>query len=117
MALSKMEAEFIACSATVQKAVWLKRFLENLAIVTKVPRPVIVYCDSQTTIAYVKDPKYHERTKHIDINNNFIRVIIVQKQVILQNILTNRMVDDQFTKAIPRDIFLTHRMSLGLCRM
>ena len=45
IALSTMEAEFIACSAAVQEAVWLKCFLENLAIVTNVPRPVIVYCD------------------------------------------------------------------------
>ena len=34
--------------------------------------PTIVYNDNQITIVYVKDLKYHGRTKHIDIMNNFI---------------------------------------------
>jgi len=60
----------------MQETVWLKRFLESLATVTEVPRPVIVYCNSQAAIAYVKDPNYHGRMKHIDIKNNFIKDII-----------------------------------------
>jgi len=66
-ALSTIEAEFIAYFILMQEVIWLKCFLKILAIVTKIPKSVIVYCDSQAIIAYVKDPKYHGRTKHIDI--------------------------------------------------
>ncbi|XP_038978292.1 secreted RxLR effector protein 161-like [Phoenix dactylifera] len=58
-ALSTMEAEFIACSATVQEAVWLRRFLQSLGVIVSAAEPVTVHCDSQAAIAYVKDPKYH----------------------------------------------------------
>jgi len=33
IALSTMEAEFIACSTAVQEVVWLKRFMEHLGII------------------------------------------------------------------------------------
>ena len=32
IALSTMEAKFIACSAGVQEAIWLRQFLENLGV-------------------------------------------------------------------------------------
>ncbi|KAK0586217.1 hypothetical protein LWI29_002965 [Acer saccharum] len=47
IALSTMEAEFVACSAAVQEAVWLKRFLEDLDVSKGMGKPVTVYCDSQ----------------------------------------------------------------------
>ena len=71
-----MEAEFIVYLAIVQESVWLKRFLQSLGIVNDVFGPTTVYSDSQVMIAYVKDPKYHGRSKHIDTKNSFIRDII-----------------------------------------
>ena len=50
--------------------------------------PTIVFNDSQAVIAYVKDPKYHGRTKYIDAKNNFIRDIIAQKEAILKYLPT-----------------------------
>ena len=79
IALSTMETRFIACSAAVQKAIWLRRFLQSLGIMKDVFGPTIVYSDSQVAIAYIKDLKYHGRTKHIDTKNNFIRDVIALK--------------------------------------
>ena len=53
-----------------------------MGIVKDVFGPTIVYNDSQAMIAYVKDLKYHGRTKHIATKNNFIRDIIAQNDVI-----------------------------------
>ena len=66
IALSTIKAEFIACSVAIQEVVWLRRFLYSLGIVNDVFGSTIVYSDNQVVIAYVKDPKYHGRTKHID---------------------------------------------------
>ena len=71
-----MEPQFIECSAAVQEPIWLRRFLQSLGIVKDVFGPTTVYSDSQAAIAYVKDPNYQGRTKHIDTKNNFIRNII-----------------------------------------
>lgn len=29
--------------------------------------PVTIHCDSMAACAYAKDPKYHGKTKHVDI--------------------------------------------------
>ena len=94
----------------------MRIFLQSLGIFKDVFEPTIVYSDSQTTIDYVKDPKYHRRTKHIDTKNNFLRDIIAQKKVILKYLSTCEIVD-LFTKAILRDIFSIHVKSLGLHRL
>ena len=65
IALSTMEAEYEACSSTIQEAVWLKRFLQNLEVVKTTFELVTLYCDCMSALAYAKDPKYHGKTKHI----------------------------------------------------
>ncbi|CAA7036896.1 unnamed protein product [Microthlaspi erraticum] len=112
-----MEAEFIACSASIQEAVWLRRFLQILQVTTEAYSPMTVHCDSQACIAYMKDPKYYGRTKHIKIKGNFVRDIVAKKEVVLKYISTHRMVVDPFTKPIPRDVFLAHVGALGLRRI
>ena len=111
-----MEAEFITCSATTQKGVWLRRFLHNLNITNCAKEPMTIHYDSMAAIAFTKDLKYHERTKHINMQNSFIRDLIAQKEAILKHISTSHMVVDLLTKPIPRDAYLTHVKSLGLRR-
>ena len=111
-----MEAEFMAFSAAVQEAVWLKRFLSHLGIKEGASNLVLVNCDSQTAIAFTKDSKYHSKTKHIDIKYNFVRDMVAQKEVNIQYISTHKMVVDPFTKPIPRDTFTNYVRSLGMRR-
>ena len=53
IALSTMEAEFVAFCSAAQEGVWLKRFLDRL-IDANDTDPVLVNCDSQAAIAYTK---------------------------------------------------------------
>jgi hypothetical protein len=85
-----MEAEYLACSAATQDAIWLKNFL----------------CDNTAAIAVAKDPKYHGKTKHIKMRYHYIREAITEQDVILKYISTNSMVADPLTKPIARDAFV-----------
>ena len=107
--------QFIVCFTTVQEAVWLERFLGSLRVPSALSL-MTIHCDSMAAIAYTKDPKYHGRTKHINMKNNYIRDLIAQKEVIVEHIYTSHMVVDPLTKPIPRDAYVTHVKSLGLCR-
>jgi hypothetical protein len=109
-----MEAEFVAFSAAVQKAVWFRRFLNHLGFCENETDPVLVHSDSQAAISYTKYPKY-SKTKHIDTKYNFVRDMVAKKQVCMQYISTHKMVADPFTKTIPREVFVDHVKSLGLC--
>jgi hypothetical protein len=66
---------------------------------------MIIHCDSTTALAYAKDPKYHGKTKHIDIQYHYIHDVVTHKEVVLKHISTTRMIADPLTKPIGRDAF------------
>ena len=93
---------------------WLKRFLCHLGVVEPISQPMVVYSDSEAAIAYIKDLKYHEKMKHIDMRFNYVRDMTGQKELNMVYISTHEMLADPFTKPIPRDVFKKHMESLGL---
>ncbi|KAL0331594.1 UNVERIFIED_CONTAM: hypothetical protein Sangu_1704900 [Sesamum angustifolium] len=95
-----MEAEYVACTSAVQEAIWLRRFLKSLCISAHIDDVVVIYCDNTATVAYTKDPKYHERTKCRDTRYHLIRDIIVLGEVVLRHIPTNVMIANPFTKSL-----------------
>ena len=76
-----------------------------------------MYSDSQSSIAYTKDPKFHNRTKHIDIKYHFVRDLVERGEINLEYIPTNVMIADPMTKAIVRNVFEKHVRAQGLCRL
>uniref|UniRef100_A0A2N9GLJ0 Integrase catalytic domain-containing protein n=1 Tax=Fagus sylvatica TaxID=28930 RepID=A0A2N9GLJ0_FAGSY len=73
IALFTMESEYVACSAAIQEAVWLRRFLQRLGVTAHAEDAVLLYSDSTSTLAYAKDPKYHGKAKHIELRYHYIR--------------------------------------------
>lgn len=67
-----MGSKFVACALAVQEIIWLKRFFEHLSIAENSKDSIILYCDSQAAMTYTKDPKYHNKIKHMDIMYNFV---------------------------------------------
>ena len=65
IALSTMEAEFVAFSSAVWEAVCLKRFLDHLGVTNDASNPVLVYCDSEAVIDTIcKRYSCTKRSKH-----------------------------------------------------
>ena len=79
-------------------------------------KPVVINYDSQTTITYTKDPKFHAKTKHINIKYNFVKDTMARKEVNVKYIATQEMVSDLFSKPIHKEAYFRHAKSLGLHR-
>ena len=73
---SVCEAEYIAASDAAKEAVWLRKFLGELGVAPSLDGPVPVYCDSTGAIAQAKEPKSHQRTKHILRRFHLVREIV-----------------------------------------
>ena len=69
VALSTTEAEYIAATEAVKKALWLKGLVAELGLSQK---SVPIHCDSSSAIHLCKNPAHREKTKHIDIKLHFI---------------------------------------------
>ena len=114
VALSTMEAEYISSCAATKEVVWLKRFLQTLGVVISVSEPVELLCDNISTISFAKDPKFHDRTKHVDIKYHFVRTMTERKEIEFSYIPTREMLADSMTKTIIHDFFFTHVRSMGI---
>lgn len=112
VALSTVEAEYIALSATTQEVVWLRRLLEDFGV--NMSSGTEVFGDNQGSIALSKNPVHHKRTKHIDIRYHFIREAVEDGIVKLTYCPTKQMVADILTKPLPRGQFELLRSKLGL---
>ena len=62
---STTEAEYIAASEVAKEAVWIRKFITELGVVPSIADPIELYCDNNGAIAQAKEPRSHQRTKHI----------------------------------------------------
>ena len=64
-----------------------------------------MFCDNQSALHLMKNPMYHERSKHIDIRLHFIRDIVTNEQVKVMKINTDHNPADMLTKCVTQDKF------------
>ena len=103
VALSSIEAEYIAQTHAAKEALWLRSFLRELR---SAPDDLLILnCDNQGAIALAKDNKFHARTKHIDVRYHFIREVVEDGKVVVQYIPTGDNVSDIFTKPLAKAKF------------
>jgi antitoxin component of MazEF toxin-antitoxin module len=101
VALSSTEAEYMALTQATKEAMCLKHFLGELNL--HKGEALTIKVDNQSCIALAKNPEFHARTKHIDIQCHFIREKVEEGEVTLEYCPTRLMVADILTKPLPRD--------------
>ena len=114
MADSIYEVDYIAASNAAKEAVWLKKFIIELRIAPSLDGLVLLYCDSTGAIAQVKEPKAHQRTKHILRHFHLIQEIVDRGDVDLQKIDGKENLADPFTKALAIKEFDNHKSKMGI---
>jgi hypothetical protein len=113
VAQSTAEAEFIAATAAVNQALWLRKLMVDLkeeqASSTK------VFVDNQAAIAISSNPVFHGKTKHFNIKLYFIREVQNNGDVSLTYCRSDDQLADIFTKPLPRNKFEQLRLKIGVC--
>ena len=104
VALSTMEAEYMASTEAARQAIWIRQLLEDLGFgLGSAPLPI--FNDNNGAISLAKDNVHHERAKHIALKHHFIREKVEDSTVALSHISSSNNLADIFTKALPRDTF------------
>ncbi|XP_028548665.1 uncharacterized protein LOC110097480 isoform X2 [Dendrobium catenatum] len=110
---SSTESEYRALASATADTIWIKRLLAEFRIVHS--EPVDVFCDNTSTIALANNPVFHARTKHIEIDQRFIRDHIMNKVIRLLPISTVDQVADILTKPLSTPRFKLLRNKLTIC--
>ena len=66
---------------------------------------VRIDCDSQSEIFLEKNPAYHSRMKHIDVQYHFVRDMVESMKVLLEKVDTLENVADLLTKSVSTEKF------------
>ena len=87
-------------------------FLGNLGV--SLQGPIVVKSDNQGSIALAKNPMFHDRSKHIDIQYHFTRNLVKENKIQLEYTLTKDMLVDLLTKSLPHPQHTHLSHSIGL---
>lgn len=112
VALSSCEAELMAATAAACHALWLRALL--VEIVGGPTKVVKLFVDNKSSIALMKNPVFHGRSKHIDTRYHFIRECFDGGQVVIEFVRTEEQQADALTKGLPAAKLATARHLLGV---
>jgi hypothetical protein len=113
VSLSTCEAELIALAFCVQEGIWLRRLVSEL-LPERDMEAIEVNEDNQSTIALVRNHRFSNRTKHVDIRYFFMREHFADGEFAIKYCPTQEMTADIFTKALSRVTFEYLRSKLGM---
>eukprot|EP00253_Pinus_taeda_P005709 PITA_05709 len=111
VALSTTKAEYMGATHARKEAVWLQRLCSSMGLVQGARR---IDCDSQNAIFLAKNPAYHSKTKHIDVQYRFVRDRIEDKKVLLLKVGTLKNTADALTKYVSSEKFSWCRETMGV---
>jgi hypothetical protein len=100
VALSSLEAEYMALSDAARTAIWLRYLFEELNLPSS-QSPTQIQCDNQAAIFTSSNPSTSPKTKHIAIRYHFIRERILEtKELSVQYVQSSQQLADIFTKSM-----------------
>ena len=115
VSLSSCESEYIAAATGACQGVWLSRLLAELSGTEA--KNFKLYIDNKSAQELVKNPVYHERTKHIDTRYHYIRECAAEGVVDVEHVSTDGQLADILTKPLGRIRFVEMRTQLGIVRV
>ena len=112
VALSTAEAEYIAATHVTKQVLWHQSLYFELNF--PLPSTSTIFTDNQAAIAISHHPKFHARTKHINICYHFLCNLISAGTVNTVYINTHDNLADLFTKGLSRSTHqdLTYRIGV-----
>nr|GEW21407.1 ribonuclease H-like domain-containing protein [Tanacetum cinerariifolium] len=98
--------------STSAETAWLRNLLRELH--SLLSAATLVYCDNVSTTYLSANPVQHQRTKHIEIDINFVRDLVTAGQVRVLHVPSRYQYADIFTKGLPSALFEDFRSSLSV---
>jgi hypothetical protein len=97
-----------------EEATWLRLLLCDLGEESK--EATVIYCDNQSIIALTQNPKFHSRSKHIELQFHFIQEKVANNEVQFTYYPTENMIANikvQFTY-YPTEIMIANIFNMSI---
>ena len=111
---STTEEEYIATSEAAKEGIWIRNFIIELDVIPSARDPLELYCDNTGAVAQAKEPRAHQKSKHVDRKYHLIRQFIKDGYLKICKIDTTLNVSDPLTKPLPLAKHEEHRSAIGV---
>lgn len=111
---STTKAEYMAAAEAAKEGVWIKKFISELGVVPSINDPIPLFCDNTGAIAQAKEPRSHQKTKHIVRRYHIIREIVDRGDVEICKVGTDDNIADPLTKPLGKLKHEGHTRSMGI---
>lgn len=99
VSLSSAEAEYRSLRRVCSELSWMSRILADFGVKNVTPIPI--KCDNQAAVYIARNPVFHERTKHIELDCHFVREKLLEGLISLSHIPAREQLADFMTKSLP----------------
>ena len=94
--------------------VWIKKFITELGVEPSIVHSIFLYCDNNGAITQAKEPRSHQRSKHVLRRYHLIREIIGKNDVKIEKIPIYQNIADPLTKTLPQKKYEPHVLAYGM---
>ena len=107
-----MDAEYIAASKAAKEAFWYKKFAVKIRVIPSDAIPL--YCDNNGAIALAKEPRSHQKFKHIERRYRLIHDYLEKGYVEVKRVDSIDNAADPLTKSLGQQKIETHLEKMEL---
>ncbi|GKC94337.1 hypothetical protein Tco_1159779 [Tanacetum coccineum] len=104
----------IAASEAAMEAVWIRKFILGLGIVSTINEPIKIFYDNSAALLIANEPGVQRGAKHYHRRYHYVRECIELGEINLLKVHTYGNLADPFTKALPKRKLTQHARSMGL---
>nr|GEV10291.1 hypothetical protein [Tanacetum cinerariifolium] len=108
------EAEYIAASEAAKEAVWIRKFIDELGVVSSNDYPIKMNCDNAAAIIMAKESGIQKGARHFKRKYHYVRECIETGEIDIVKVHTDDNLPDSFTKALAGPKLTRHARSMGL---
>ena len=112
MSRSSVKAEYRAMAQGTCELLWLRSFMTELGF--SMTAPFTLFCDNKSAIILASDSVLHERTKHIEVDDHFIREKVRLRMITPSFVTSFDQTVDIFTKHVGPSLLKSSLIKLGL---
>jgi len=114
VALSSIEAKYMATTNATKEAIWIQQFCKDILGSTKPNQLQFCAHDNKSCIALTQNPKFHARTNHIEIHHHFVQEKVLSGDVEIKYCTTMEQYANFLTKGLPRPKHDLCKFNLGV---
>ncbi|GJZ25874.1 hypothetical protein Tco_0570127 [Tanacetum coccineum] len=97
-----------------KEAVWVRKFISGLGVVTTIEKPINMYCDNTGAITIANESGITKGARHFRAKVHYRRRVIEFGDIKLEKVHTDDNLADPFTKslAFPKNLELTRNIGM-----